>query len=426
MTSGQYHNISVERIIVERDSRQRRELTGIEELAQSIAERGLINAIVVTRDNILVAGERRLTAVKSLGWTHITCQYTDEVESDVLQAIELEENIKRLDIPWKDQCLAVQRYNELRKAKDPEWTQLKTAEALGLSQYNVSQTLAIAAEILDGNERVIAAPKFSVARGITERAKARKDTQEVDAIKALVGAPVIEKIAETPLPQSIINTNFSEWSKTYSGPRFNFIHCDFPYGVGMDKSDQGSAAAHGGYADSEDVYWDLCRALCEAIPKITTPSCHILFWFSMKYYQQTLDFFADNSDVMIEPFPLIWLKSDNVGILPDPTRGPRRIYETALLMRLGDRPVVQAVANAYAAPTSRNIHMSEKPEAMLRHFFRMLVDTNTIMLDPTCGGGSALRAAESLGAKFVVGTELNPEFAKIAQEELNRARRLRI
>jgi predicted RNA methylase len=69
--------------------------------------------------------------------------------------------------------------------------------------------------------------------------------------------------------------------------------------------------------------------------------------------------------------------------------------------------------------------MSEKPEPMLRHFFGMLVDENTVMLDPTCGSGSALRAAESVGAKYVLGIEANSEFAALARTALKQARALR-
>ena len=119
------------------------------------------------------------------------------------------------------------------------------------------------------------------------------------------------------------------------------------------------------------------------------------------------------------------MKSDGAGILPDPERGPRQIYETCLLGSKGDRKIVRAVANAYHAPTVRDRHMSEKPEPMLRHFFGMLVDENTVILDPTCGSGSALRAAESLGAKYVLGLEMNEEWAQIAREALDRTRTLR-
>ena len=62
---------------------------------------------------------------------------------------------------------------------------------------------------------------------------------------------------------------------------------------------------------------------------------------------------------------------------------------------------------------------------MLRHFFEMFIDGNTNMLDPTCGGGSSLRAAESIGSNFVFGIEANEEFARLANLELDKSRRLR-
>jgi len=55
----------------------------------------------------------------------------------------------------------------------------------------------------------------------------------------------------------------------------------------------------------------------------------------------------------------------------------------------------------------------------------MLCDENTIMLDPTCGSGSSLRAAESLGAKYVLGLEINKDYANLAREALEKSRRLR-
>lgn len=82
-------------------------------------------------------------------------------------------------------------------------------------------------------------------------------------------------------------------------------------------------------------------------------------------------------------------------------------------------------ADAYSAPTARDEHPSAKNEAMLSHFMEMLVDEHTVMLDPTCGGGSALRAADALGAKMVFGIEKDEGYARQARERLENARKLR-
>ena len=67
--------------------------------------------------------------------------------------------------------------------------------------------------------------------------------------------------------------------------------------------------------------------------------------------------------------------------------------------------------------------MSVKSPEMLQYFFAMFVDQNTRMLDPTCGSGSALRAAEALGAGYVIGLEKNEEFALSARRSLEASRR---
>jgi len=157
-----------------------------------------------------------------------------------------------------------------------------------------------------------------------------------------------------------------------------------------------------------------------------TYSGHLVFWFSMKYYSETLSYFATHApSLTIDPFPLIWGKSDNVGVLPDSERGPRRVYETALFASRNDRKIIRSVGNFHSAPTSKKIHPSEKPIPMLGHFFRMLVDGGTNFLDPTCGSGNSLIAAEAAGAERVMGLELDKGFAEAAKKNLRDFRVLR-
>lgn len=417
MTSGQFRSLEISSILVNREARQRKELPEIPNLALSIKLRGLINPILVQRDSmLLIAGERRLEACRSLGWTHIAAQFEDEAEESSLKSLELEENIRRVDLPWQDQCLAIHEYHVIQLSKDPSWSQPKTAVALNMSENDLLRKINIAKEIIGGNTRVLEAPKLSTAIGITSRALERKAQAEAESVKTMFEAKPETKV------ESILIADFNEWAKSYDGPRFNFIHCDFPYGIGADKFNQGSAPLHGGYSDSEADYWRLCATLRDNYSRIATDSAHLVFWFSMKFYTETLKFFS-NSPLELNHLPLIWLKSDNTGIIPDPQRGPRQIYETALFGASGDRKIVRSKSNAYAGPTSKDIHMSIKPQEMLQYFFEMFVDSNTRMLDPTCGSGGALRAAEALGATSVLGLERNEEFALSARTALEKSRK---
>lgn len=428
MTSGQFHSFAISSINTNRDARQRRELRNIDTLAESIKECGLIHPPVIQRDGTLVVGERRVEACKLLGWTHISVQYIDELEEAELKKVELEENIKRENIPWQDEVRAVYDYCQILKIQDPQLidssARAKAATRLGRSIGDIFSKFRLAEEILSGNKEIAAIPEYSTARGRVQRADERKSEKAIADIQAAAQSPH----PDAPPPESIFVADFNEWAPLYKGPRFNFLHCDFPYGIGADKFNQGAANSHGGYEDTPEHFWKLVGTLNNT-PGLTTESCHLMFWFAMRKGRERLyeEIAAtlEQGGWYVNPMPLIWMKTDGSGIIPDPERDPRQIYETAFLCSRGDRKIVRAVANAYGAPVVQSRHMSEKPEPVLRHFFRMLVDENTIMLDPTCGSGSSLRAAESLNAGHCIGLEINGEFAERAMAALKSARSFR-
>ena len=61
--------------------RQRQDLGDIAGLAKSIEELGLLQPIVVTPDRNLVAGRRRLEAVKELQWTEVPVRGAENLAS---------------------------------------------------------------------------------------------------------------------------------------------------------------------------------------------------------------------------------------------------------------------------------------------------------------------------------------------------------
>lgn len=394
MTSGTFQSVPLSSIWVDRDKRQRRVLTDIPELADSIKRTGLIHPPVIRRSGELVVGERRLEAMRLLGWTACPVQFIDELNEHELRVVELEENVRRKELPWQDQCLSVNEYHELRLAENPKWDQVMTAEALGVSPQDVAHKRSVAKELKSGNERVAAAPLYSTARNIVQRDKERR-------LASI--APVAAQL-EVPL----LHADFHEWAQTYLGEPFNLIHCDFPYGIDADKFDLGPGGQaqheHGTYADTEEEYIELIGTLLSSMGNVIADSAHLIFWFSMKHYNRTMEEFI-SSGWRVDPFPLVWHKSDGSGVIPDPSRGPRRIYETALFASRGDRKIVKSKGNAVSLPMSKTVHVSEKPVAVVKHFMEIICDEYSTVLDPTAGSGNALRAAKSLGAARILGLE---------------------
>lgn len=451
--SNESHEIEISKIIVP-ENRQRKKPQGIEELAGSIGRIGQINAIVITRDFVLVAGERRLLACIYLGWTKIYCRFTDELDPDELAFIELEENVRREELPWKEEALAFVSYCDLlsRRLGRDNLTRTEIANALNWSTSTVHKYITVGRELTKGSAKVEGATSLQSAFNLLQRAEERKVETELaqldyvsivnDLVKAdpkdlaarveteapafgTGASPVAQPPKTMGVEAAITQADFLHICSTYAGPKFNLVHCDFPYGVGMDESEQGGSASKTTYTDTPEIYFDLLNALILARDRLLMPSAHILFWFSMNFYSETKEKF-EQAGFSVNPFPLIWHKTDLRGILPDPQRGGRRTYETALLVSQGDRKIVSPVAMSHAAPTARpQLHISQKPQPVLEHFFRMLVDENTVFLDPTCGSGTSLCAAEKLHSQSVTGWDLEPEFVQTAQEILRKQRALR-
>ena len=57
--------------------RLRKEIGNIDSLCKSISSIGLLHPIIITSDNYLVSGQRRLEAVKKLGWTAVPTRKLD-------------------------------------------------------------------------------------------------------------------------------------------------------------------------------------------------------------------------------------------------------------------------------------------------------------------------------------------------------------
>src|SRR5271163_1775437 len=75
--------------------RYRKDLGDLRTMAESIADVGLLHPVVVTPEGRLIAGQRRLEACRSLGWTDVPVTVVD-----LLQAArgEAHENFIRKDL----------------------------------------------------------------------------------------------------------------------------------------------------------------------------------------------------------------------------------------------------------------------------------------------------------------------------------------
>jgi len=430
--SNKYHQIEISQIKIP-ENRQRKSInqTKIKELADSIERHGLFHPIIIDRQFNLITGKRRIEALKLLERKTIYFQFFDLLHPLDTKIVELEENVKRTDLTWKEAALALLEYHEIKTQMSIEegspWTTSDTAKSTGYSLNNLTRILTVAKE-LGTNPQVDTAENFEAAHRVVSRAMDRAIDTEMSQLKDILESSeesTDEEEENTTLESifsqenSVLVDDFNNWARNYSGRRFNFVHCDFPYGINYGKTKYSGSETWKKYDDSKNVFDTLLDTLLTFRNTIFFPSSHLIFWFSMPYYtevfeQLTLGGFSVN------PVPLIWYKG-NTGLVPDSMRGPRRVYEAAFLASLGDRKIVKPIANVKEHPVTKKGHISAKPEPMLKHFFSMLVEEQTEMLDPTCGSGSSLAAATSLGAKSVLGLDVVEEYVEFSRTMLKRA-----
>jgi N6-adenosine-specific RNA methylase IME4 len=110
----------------------RRHINGsrVEELVKSIDEIGLLQPIVVTKDNVLIAGHHRLLACKALKWETIPAVVLDASEVDAKIA-EIDENLVREDLLPSERAKLTAERKALYLAKYPETGHGKAPGAKG-------------------------------------------------------------------------------------------------------------------------------------------------------------------------------------------------------------------------------------------------------------------------------------------------------
>lgn len=458
-------------ITVDRESRQRSTIDkDVEVLAEQMANAGQIQPIVIHADGKLVAGERRLTAAKKLGWQNIKCTVIERLSPTQAYLIELLENIGRKQLSWQDEAKSVKAYHDMRSAVVAGWTARATSQDVGYSETQISTYLAVARRLDDpevaGCQTLQGA--YNLLRGRAERAQAAAQNrglqianvlpdlipaggtkeEKTAALTKLIAGGGLEKAAEVAAPDpfaileagalaeaslkqqaseqvqsdEVLTADFLEWAPEYAGPKFDVLHIDFPYGKnysGSNTRKTGRAHIAPKYKDDPDVYWALLAAFLEHQDRLAFPIAHCIFWFDMEYYAPTRESFERAGWQLVQPHPLIWTKPYQ-GVAADTRRRPRHCYETALFLSRGDRKLVRLDQDYYDCRVDEKLHINQKPQQMLRHFLRMVVDEHTAVLDPTCGSGSALAAAKQLGASRILGLELDASNAEVARFVINR------
>ena len=411
------------------DTRQRRVFDPQKLLAltESIRAHGLMHPVVVRDDGTLVAGERRLRAIRdihALGGVFRCAGETvppgkvptvtlGELSPIAALEAELEENVQRADLTWQERATAVARIFEVRQ------------EIAGLSGSAPPTPADLAEEIRgsrEGSAGEHTRKELILARHL-DNPEVAKATSVRDAYKALVRQETGRKnalLAEqygrdfTAETHTLRCGSCYDLAKDLPAESFDVILTDPPYGMGADEFGDagGRAAGAHGYEDDSDAVLKAMAFLSGQGFVLAAPQAHLyafcdIDWFDSWKHQ------LEAGGWWVHRTPLVWHKP-NGSRMPWPEHGPQRKYEVIVYAVKGKRPVVRVAGDVISIPTDENLgHGAQKPVALFRELLSRSVRPGDSVLDPFCGTGPVFPAAHELKCR-ATGLEIDPAAYGIA------------
>ena len=423
--------------------RGRKAFSEIDSLMNSIRSVGLIHPIVVTEKGedregyVLVAGERRLRAMLLLGMTEIRCTLRENLSPQEQKAIEIEENLRRVDLSWEEEIFLLAQLNDFKietegetirgDAEDKGWNQQKTAELVGMSVSGVSERIKLARlleEREDIKEKVRKLPLYVAMK----TAKQMLENEKLDRLQAS-GMLKVDSGVRLGKAEELI--------KELKAESVGLILTDPPFGIPQltgdekakgryDYSKGKSGTSTLGYtsrliesdnATEEEVIW-LFNRLVDEFDRVLMPGGHGYVFFAFECYAGLVGVLSQR--FLVDPVPLIWYKgrvtSPFSGYSYQPCYEPILFFlkepKTRRLVKPGKKVLEFAIV-----PSKEKEHPFEKPRELLRFLIGRSTREGEVVLDPFAGSGSTILAARETG-RTGLGFEVDEEHWKDSQRLL--------
>jgi N6-adenosine-specific RNA methylase IME4 len=221
--------------------RHRKDMGDVEGLAASIAEVGLLQPIAVTFDGHLIAGERRLRAVKMLGWK--TIPYTTiPINLDQIVRGEFAENTCRKDFTLSEAVAIKRALEPLEKAAAKE-RQREGGRAGGKASGNLPQASI-------GRAADKAAKATGMARRTLEKAETIVDAAEADPGRCGKFKEDMDRTGRVSGPyKRLRNAQKAEWIRAEPPPLpgkgpYRVIVADPPWPYELARNDPSTRGVH--------------------------------------------------------------------------------------------------------------------------------------------------------------------------------------
>lgn len=395
------------------EDRQRKDFDAekLTELSKSIQTVGLLHPIILRSesDTTLVAGERRLRAIKRLYGlgasftfdgapvTHDEIPYTTlgELSEDQYAEVELVENVQREDLTWQEYAVAVDKLHTLRCRQNPEQKPQDTANEIRELEGKAPRPSAATDLVRDNTllAQALTDPDIAKAKTKKEALKLlkKKKTQEMFNALAKSGSNAESTGAHG---HTLLRGDARELLRQMPPNSIDCIITDPPYGINAQSFGDQADGVHD-YDDTPEYFRDLMSVLSEESYRIAKHTAHLYLFHDARYFDELRKTFQE-AGWYVWKTPIIWYKHG--GMLPRPEHGPRRTYESILFASKNERRTVQVKNDCivHVPKPARPRHAAEKPAELYVDLLERTCRPGDSILDPFAGCGPIFPAANHL------------------------------
>lgn len=370
----------------------------VEALAVSLIRFGQLQPILINRSNTLVAGLHRVLACR-INQMQVACIYRDEADELFLREVELEENIRRLDMTWQERERAIATLHEIRQKQDPNWGQRQTQELIGMHQRDISTAVQITRMIELYPEIASAKTKSQALNMAKAKALAVLRVEEVKD----------NKVDFTDIEAKIALGDSVEVIKLVPDESFRAIITDPPFGIDFDnRLKDGAVGNVSSYKDDKE-YYEYLLSMAPDMYRVLKKDGWLIWFLGISWYERVKTVFRE-AGFTVDEIPIIWDRSEGTAVSWRADRWFGRAYDIALHCLKGDPQLNQRNRNNIirVAPVQDRELLVERPVELYEELIRRLTIQGERVADPFTGSGSCLAAAASLGRDYW-GCEKDPE-----------------
>ncbi len=393
-------NVKISEIIVE--DRFRDDMGDVEQLAESIKEKGLLHPIVVNEDNRLLAGGRRLAAFQHLDRTVIPASIVKTAGDNLLeQEIELLENIARKDMTWHEECnlvaslhhMLTQRHGKAVPGHGSGWSQEDTARTIGVSRTTVtkaielSKAIDVLPELKEQRTADDARRTFNRTLENAHVAEKMKEAKEKRPHAKIIWASDHYKIGDALEGLDKMNAGISD-----------FAEVDPPYGIDFHNKEKGQRRE--GINEYKEVatkdYPDFIKLTTALVYNVLREDTFCVWWFGPSWHELVRDSLRA-AGFKVDDIPAIWYKQGTPGVSLNPKYHLARNYEPFFVARKGTpqlREMGKGNVFVHEGVTAKGrVHATERPVPLIQDILRTFTYPSAKVVSPFLGSGNTIIAA---------------------------------